>query len=1545
MTIVSEQFSRAASLSIFVISIMVVAAFVPSMATSATVTDSGELRTAIAQDIPDFNIFNLASNSISKITVLSWAFEGLGGIDIDQMAYPRLAEVWVFDESSLALTVNLRQGVVFHDGSPLTADDVVFTYSALRVSTIYSSDLTNAFDQDGDGWLTQAEMQNAVWKIDEYTVGMRMSHPYGQFFTTTLAVPIIPQEVWQNHLTPDGIVDCLWNDPLAATGTGPFRYASGVPDEYRIMEKNYMYWGKDFFTPSGYAAYPPNVDRLHFQVIYSTDAAVLALKGGAIDHIATPLPAAILPSVKGDPGVSVSYLEDNGYFYLAFNEKFRPMNYLPFRLAVSHLVDKEQIVDTFMGGLGTKGTTVLPPYWGAWHNEGVVDFVYDDPKDPTTTIPEDILDLAGFVDANGDGWRDLPDGTAMDEIQILCPPADYDPIRVRTAEAIANNLVAVGIRAEAIPVSFDALVAKMFSMDYQMLILGWSLLQDPVGSVFDIVGPKAALNTWGFWSVDDPNPFYNELWGVNTLADAETQLMADQVLVMEHNARSTFSTAEQMLYTREAQAIIHEAQPLNVLYYRVNALATSNQWTGWVPFLGTLLNMFSLSELQESPADRAYEDAASGVNIGITVPKTILSGDEVYGYALVVDDLGYPVEGAEVILSVEAMSGDPGLGLDKITDTTDGLGRIQFKLSCADEGIGLLTATVAMAPWVDSDSVVVTAKAAVPNTLALSASLDRTIIRPGESALLSLIVTDEFGSPVEGATVSLDQSLVAAGHVDASTVHTDLNGEASMTYYAPSTIGMPNRHLPVSLILSVSKGGYEWTSSAMKDLLIFGDSPPDWAMVRVLGVKTTSLSYDSPATTVTVEVVDDEGTRLPRRMLDVSYSDSAKVADPVLSILTNKKGVAIIPVQVNGLVDSCALKVKVSDHSALSGVSASVTLTYVGLSPPIAELFGGYITFSEPAQYLTPLGAIEATVWAWDSAGNPADVPAALMLSSTPYGTLTWSDDIYWDTTLDYLGVNIVSYADGGNYVASGPMNTPFDEANYWEWYYDMNGYLFWDWGMMTGVQFVGGSYTFLIYGIDVAHLDQVGDIFIVPDGTGYFNPATLNYEIDGMTSIAGEYIVGRSYRAVSVDYEVEDPVMTAYALNFDSTTFTGTVTDENGLPVEGAGMLAYENGITGNRNYGVEPNSGTPRHSAPATTDASGIAHAVVTAVGYPNYGSPQPTAYSLAPVIYVKPTMLGAISIISQSQIFIHPQATKSALSPIWSPQQVGQQVPVTVQVTDASGTPTPDLNVRLLAGAGTTLEYVTTTDDSGQATLMVDTSSIVSSKGGFMPVTVSVGGPAYASSTVRMMVPMQNIMPEVEILAPTEGAVVSGTTVTVRVLANDANGIWGLGLSLDGGPMVSVSGPIGSAAWAVVRNLSGITIGPHVLTATAYDAYNVAGQDVVSFMSVDVSHIVTKLKGAPTLSAVSWIYSPSANGQWTASIKNFGLKSMMLEVYEVTGGGSVKLSSESVSLVVKGKTSGDVIQSRPVSMLAGHDYRIVATPNGVTGTHAIVADIFNP
>ncbi|HXK36919.1 MAG TPA: hypothetical protein VJ553_05040, partial [Candidatus Paceibacterota bacterium] len=327
------------------------------------------------------------------------------------------------------------------------------------------------------------------------------------------------------------------------------------------------------------------------------------------------------------------------------------------------------------------------------------------------------------------------------------------------------------------------------------------------------------------------------------------------------------------------------------------------------------------------------------------------------------------------------------------------------------------------------------------------------------------------------------------------------------------------------------------------------------------------------------------------------------------------------------------------NSTVLNSVGASVTLTFVGTTPPAAEMYGGYMTFTESAQYVDPLGTIDVTAWVWDSAGDPVDgVDAALILGGTPYGTLTWTDDINWDTTWDGLGISIVTSEDDANYVASGPMNTPFDEDNYWEWYYDANGWLYWEWGDMTGVQIVGGEFTTTIYRWNWAHVDQIGGIWLVPNVVGYFNETSIAYQISGTTSIVSEYVVGRSYQVMSATYEIVDPVLTALQSGYETTDVNAVVKDETNTVVEGAGVMVYENSLQGNRLYGVSPNSGSPRWSVPAITDVDGEATATITAVGN---GNVVPPASNKADV-YVMAQMDGAFAMFSQTQIFIYVQRT---------------------------------------------------------------------------------------------------------------------------------------------------------------------------------------------------------------------------------------------------------------------------------------------------------------
>ena len=110
---------------------------------------------------------------------------------------------------------------------------------------------------------------------------------------------------------------------------------------------------------------------------------------------------------------------------------------------------------------------------------------------------------------------------------------------------------------------------------------------------------------------------------------------------------------------KTAHEIIAEAIPCNVLYHRINAEAHRDSWTGWVPYMGNLLNMFSLSELVGGSEAPVYEDASAGVNVGLSAQRTAAPYQSIDGHAMVIDDLGNPVEGAAVSTACQAGQDEP----------------------------------------------------------------------------------------------------------------------------------------------------------------------------------------------------------------------------------------------------------------------------------------------------------------------------------------------------------------------------------------------------------------------------------------------------------------------------------------------------------------------------------------------------------------------------------------------------------------------------------------------------------------------------------------------------------------------------------------------------------------------------------------------------------------------------------------------------------------------------------------------------------------------
>jgi len=1424
----------------FVMLLMLLSAFtaLPMTQARAAAEQPGILYVAMQQDMEDFNAFNLGSNSVWKANVINWGFETIAGLDYDMLPYPMLADHWDFDEENLEVMIYLREGVKFHDGTEMTAEDVVFMYHIVREGTVYTGNIVPAFDANSDNELSLEEMEEGVVYVDDYTVKMTMAKPYGQFFTSALGIPILPKHIWENHLTENGAIDTLWTHPDACIGTAAFKYKEGLENTYRIMEKNLDYWGKEFETPAGYHTYPPNIDQIYYKIYSSIDTAILAIQSGAVDYIAWPVTAGRVPSLQADPNVGLEFLEDNGYRFLAFNMKFQPMNNLKFRQAISHLIDKDQIVNVYMGGFGAKGSSALPPYWGDWMNQSVETFPYDSPFDDTTTVPEDILNAAGFVDVNDDGWRDLPDGTPMEKIVILCPPADYDPIRIRAGQMIAKNMREVQINAEAKAIDFSTLVARSNSMDYQMLILGWSLSSDPVGSVFDICGPWGSGNTWGFWPEEDPNPYYVDLQGVNTLADEESQELARQVGELALLAQGSFLIEDQIRYTKEGQGLVAEAIPCNILYYGVSILAyRATSWTGWIPWLGDIFgpgtNIYSLSNLEKVGAAGATGGAAASVNAGLTVPSKVSVGSVIDGVVVAMDNNGLPVSAATVALTVEGVAGGADTVVPSATSgTTNANGVWEFNLTGTSLGFSYVNVSVTSGGVTSTQSTAINVVQEYPDTLFASVVLEEPVIGAGESTLVEFWVTDQYGDPVEGAELSVDPNLVSYGEVEEETVTTDADGYASTTYNAPATVEM-NTHYPVTLAYTASKEGYGWSNAPAANLLIFNADDPDWIMVKVEDVDTTALSDSSDTATISLLVVDDEGNPLADHKLNVSYSDASVVVSPEWSVVTDGAGEVDVAVQLD-MADTGAIRVVITNSSVLNSVAATVTLTYLGDTAPVDEIYGGYLTYEymegdDGPQFVNPLDYVNVTAHVFDSAGDPADgVMAALAVSSTSYGALVWTDNVSWDTGWDWLSVAIATTVDHGSFGYTGLLNTPFDEDSWNVWGPEGEYWLGWeDMSVMTGVEINDGIFKTTIYGVDIAHSDAISSIFVIPDAIGYFNETTYFYQVDGRTALVSEFVISRSYNVVAPTFEITKPVMVSRASGFDSTLVIASATDENNDPIEGATLSVCQAvssvGTMSSTAYTVTP-------YMTQTSDASGESIFTVIAVGRNNLVQPA----NMIANMYVGAKMEGYIPISSQTQVFLYTTQTFVSVTPITDVGEIGDFLLLEATVTDIMGSPLANVPVELTLGAGSVVNPIQATNSDGVAVFAVDTSTILGAKAAFVPAQAKAAGPGLDLSLATAMVPVRNTPSTISVGHPMDGADdVDGRNLTLVGSVFDMNGVQAVVITVDGDDMV-VEGVVGAQTWEIAELIGELDDGDHVVEVNATDMLGVSTEVTVEFTS---------------------------------------------------------------------------------------------------------------
>jgi peptide/nickel transport system substrate-binding protein len=453
---------------------------------------------------------------------------------------PGLAESWSVSDDGLVWTFKIREGMTFHDGTPCTAEDVAWSLNwMINVGNDSLSYL----------WWNFTE----VVALDDTTLQITTGDPLGNMEYLMFWAFIIPESVWSGYETYDDMA--AFTELAAATGTGPYKAADYVTDEYLILEANEDYWeGK------------PAIDQIIFQQYATEDAMVQALLAGEIDII-EGVPGTAVQTLQGAENIQVEVMQGHAVDEMSINSHENgtqpaSLNDPVVRLAIEYAVDRQQIIDTAYLGFGAPATTMIAPSLGDWHNSDIEGIPFD-PVEGNR-----ILDEAGYTDADGDGIREYSDGSPL-EYRLM---GDDSATAARVLEIISDGLAQVGISALPTVMDFDSQSALAYEFDFDLNYWWWGMDIDPDFGM--VIFKCEEREGWGW----NPNGYCNEEF---------EELYVQQATAVDHEERREI--------VWEMQEMIYNARPWIVLLYRVNIAAyRSDRFTGFRTEAKYLLGKWSI---------------------------------------------------------------------------------------------------------------------------------------------------------------------------------------------------------------------------------------------------------------------------------------------------------------------------------------------------------------------------------------------------------------------------------------------------------------------------------------------------------------------------------------------------------------------------------------------------------------------------------------------------------------------------------------------------------------------------------------------------------------------------------------------------------------------------------------------------------------------------------------------------------------------------------------------------------------------------------------
>jgi peptide/nickel transport system substrate-binding protein len=490
---------------------------------------------------------------------------------------PGIAESWEVSDDGLVWTFKIRQGAVWSDGEPVTAEDVAFSYNYIVENELYAySSYTKLIDE-------------AV-AIDDSTCEVRCSAPKANM--ERLYIYCVPEHIWSKIDKPE-----KHKVTYPFVGSGPFQIEEWQRGSHILLTKNPDYWGTE-----------PTIDEIYFEFYTNADTMTQDLKIGALDA-AYGVPTAQYEQVSQQDGFEGFKGNVFTWDYLCFNcygedtSLGHPvLRDVRFRQALAWAIDKEKMVEIGWGGYARPATTIMPA--GEWPPD--FDAHYE--PTPEETFGFDIaranqlLDEAGYTDSNGDGLREYEGKNIRLRLQARTSSVESQSM----GKLIAGWLTECGLDIDYSVIDDGALSDALYNYDadcyyapdYDLYLWSYAGYADPGDTLASFTTEQIEWWNDPCWS----NPEYDEL-----VALQFSQMDAAERLESIHRLQQIFYV---------------ECPQIALTYPDTLAIGNTAKWEGYVPFLDGLafLNAFNMDTyLNLKPKSAEEEDGGTSATLWIVI--------------------------------------------------------------------------------------------------------------------------------------------------------------------------------------------------------------------------------------------------------------------------------------------------------------------------------------------------------------------------------------------------------------------------------------------------------------------------------------------------------------------------------------------------------------------------------------------------------------------------------------------------------------------------------------------------------------------------------------------------------------------------------------------------------------------------------------------------------------------------------------------------------------------------------------------------------------